>query len=43
MSHITDVEVKKWWYYGRYEKAHPETIEQSERAILLFGKDRSER
>jgi hypothetical protein len=31
------------WYYGRYEKAHPETIEQSERAILLFGKDRSER
>jgi hypothetical protein len=30
------------WYYGRYEKAHPETIEQSERAILLFGEDRSE-
>jgi hypothetical protein len=30
------------WYYGRYEKAEPETTEQSEQAVLLFGKSRSE-
>ena len=29
------------WYYGRYEKA-PETSEQGEQAVLLFGRGRRE-
>ena len=31
------------WYYGRYEKVVPDRSQQSEQAVLLFGRDGAER
>ncbi|MFH1026051.1 MAG: hypothetical protein V1764_05165 [Nitrospirota bacterium] len=30
------------WYYGRYEKTDLKASQQSEQAVLLFGRGRSE-
>jgi len=46
ISMIEEVTIRPFpdlrWYYGKYEKTDPETSLVGEKAVLLFGRERSE-